>query len=154
MPTLSDKALCVIRFATEADTQALIALGLAFVRESTYAAHVAENPAQIERVIAYLLAQPNATILVAERDGVVIGLIGLAIVPQLWSGVLTAGELAYFVHPDHRGSIGVRLMKAAEAWAGEHGAQAMSMIAPTEQVGQFYARMGYTALETNYTKRI
>lgn len=152
--TLPNKAATVIRQALASDTEALVALGLAFVRDSPYTAHVAENPDQIRRVIAFLLDQPNSTVLVAESGGVVIGLIGLAIVPHIWSGVPTAGELAYYVHPDHRGTIGVRLLKAAEAWAGTRGAKAMSMIAPSPEVGRFYERMHYTPLETNYEKRI
>lgn len=151
--TLPNKAT-VIRHASASDTEALIALGLAFVRDSPYTAHVAENPEQIGKVIAFLLAQPNSTILVAERDGAVIGLIGLAMVPHLWSGVLTVSELAYYVHPDHRGTVGIRLLKAAEAWAGASGAKAMQMIAPSAEVGRFYERLHYRPLETNYEKRI
>lgn len=143
-----------IRPALPSDTDALVALGLAFVRDSPYTEHVAENPDQIRRIIAFLLAQPNSTILVAEQEGAVVGLIGLAIVPHIWSGVPTAGELAFFVHPDHRGMVGVRLLKAAEAWARSRGAHAMSMIAPTPEVGQLYQRLAYRAIETNYEKRI
>lgn len=151
--TLPDKATG-IRHALPSDTEALVALGLAFVRDSPYTEHVAENPDQIRKVIAFLLAQPNSTILVAEQDGAVIGLIGLAIVPHLWSGIPTAGELAFCVHPDHRGTVGIRLLKAAETWAGESGAQAISMIAPSERAERLYTRLGYGFLESNFTKRI
>ncbi len=153
-PLLDKVVGTLVRPATEADTDALVALGLAFVRESSYAAHVAENPAQIAKVIAYLLVTPGCVLLVAERDSTVIGMIGLMITPHLFSGVLTAGELAFYVHPAHRGMTGIRLLRAAEAWASEQGAQSISMIAPTEAVGQLYARLGYTVLETNYMKRI
>lgn len=144
----------LIREATEEDTEALVGLGLASIRESVYAAHVAENPAQIGRVIAYLLEQPTATILVAERDGVVIGMIGLIVVPHLWSGVLTAGELTFYVSPAHRGSTGIRLLRAAEQWARAAGAVAIQMVAPTARAGHLYERLQYTEIETNYQKRI
>ena len=146
--------VATIRPATAADTEALVALGLASIRESVYAAHVAENPAQIGRVVAYLLAQPTATILVAERDDQVIGMIGLMVVPHLWSGVLTAGELTFYVSPDHRGSTGIRLLHAAEQWAREAGAVAIQMVAPTARAGQLYERLHYTAIESSYQKRI
>lgn len=153
MTTQTATAL-TIREATEADVPALVTLGMAFLRESVYAAHVGENPAQAEKVAQYLLAHPDGAVLVAEVDGTVIGMIGLMVVPHLFSGELTAGEVFYYINPDHRGSAGLRLLKAAEQWAKDAGAVAIQMIAPTARVCVLYERLGYTAIETNYTKRI
>ncbi len=144
----------VIREATEADIHALVTLGMAFLRESVYAAHIGENPAQAEKVARYLLEHPDGAVLVADVDGSVVGMIGLMVVPHLFSGELTAGEVFYFVSPEHRGSAGVRLLGGAEAWAKEHGAAQMQMIAPTARVCEFYERMGFTEIERNFQKRI
>jgi GNAT superfamily N-acetyltransferase len=127
---------------------------MAFLRESVYAAHVAEHPAQAEKVVRYLLEHPDGTVLVADVDGTVIGMIGLLVVPHLFSGELTCGEVCWFVDPAHRGSAGLRLLRAAEQWAREAGAVTMQMIAPTARAAALYERLHYTALETNYTKRI
>lgn len=151
--TTAQTSTAIIRRATAADTAALVALGLAFIRESSYAEHFEPDPAQLEKVVAYLLTHAECVMLVAEQDGAVIGMIGLAVIPHLYTGVPTAGELVYYVDPLHRG-IGVRLLHAAETWAKDAGAHAISMIAPTDVVGRFYTRLGYSFTESNYWKRI
>jgi len=59
----------------------------------------------------------------------------------------------WWVTPGQRGD-GVRLLRAAESWAIERGAKTLQMIAPTERVGQFYARMGFTRADISYQKEL
>lgn len=151
--TLPDKALG-IRAATEADVPVLVTMTLAFLRGSEYAAHVAENPDQKHKLMCYLLGHPDGTVLVGEAGGIVVGMIGLMVVPHLFSGELTCGEVFWYVDPAHRGSTGIRLLRAAERWARDRGATVLQMIAPNARVGMLYQRLGYLPLEVSYTKRL
>jgi len=143
----------VIRDATEQDIPRLVAMGERFLTETVYRGRVPVDPATMARTLALLVATENGTVLVSERDGVVVGMIGLLLFENPISGELTAGELFWWVEPEHRG-IGVRLLKRAEQWARRAGARKVHMIAPTPEVGQLYDRLGYGYLEAAYQKAI
>ena len=70
------------------------------------------------------------------------------------SGKKTASEVAWWVDPSARGSIGIALLRRAEAWAKTTGAVRMQMVAPNERVGEFYRRVGYEKAETAWSRRL
>jgi GNAT superfamily N-acetyltransferase len=145
--------LTTIREATAADVPRLVEMGRRFRAESAYALRLADNPAQMATMAEYLIASDNGLVLVVERDGLLVGMIGVLVFPHPLSGALTAGEVVFWVEPEHRG-YGVRLMRRAEQWAIARGATTMQMVSPTPEVGQFYARLGYHALEVAYEKEL
>lgn len=143
----------MIRPATLPDVPRLVALGRRFLAESAYAGRLADNPAQMQAITEQLITQADGTILVATQGGVVVGMIGMLCFPHHLSAERTAGEVFWYVDPDHRGS-GVRLLKAAERWALEQGARKIQLIAPSAPVGHIYARLGYTPIEVAYQKEV
>lgn len=143
----------MIREATLDDVPAIVDMGLQFLRTSDYKEALGENPTQIAATVNWLIADKNGVVLVADYDCGLIGMIGLLIFTHHFSGESIAGELAWWVNPEHRG-FGVRLLKAAERWAAERGAERMQMIAPSGEVGRIYERLGYTLVETAYQRNL
>jgi GNAT superfamily N-acetyltransferase len=143
----------VIRPATMEDVPALVAMGRQFAQTEMYRDVLRENPEQMAIVAGNLIGHESGAILVLERDGMLVGMIGILCTVHFLSGELCAGEVFWWVTPGHRGD-GVRLLKAAESWAMVRGAKTLQMIAPTERVGQFYDRMGFTRIEMSYQKEL
>jgi len=133
------------------DVPALVAMGRQFAQTEMYRDVLRENPDQMTVVATNLIEHESGTVLVLEREGVLVGMIGIVCTLHFLSGEMYAGEVFWWVTPEKRGD-GVRLLKAAESWAIERGAKTLQMIAPTERVGQFYDRMGFARMETSYQK--
>jgi len=143
----------VIRPATRADVPALVVMGQQFAQTEMYRDVLHENPEQMAVVATNLIEHESGTVLVLEREGVLVGMIGIVCTLHFLSGEMYAGEVFWWVTPGQRGD-GVRLLRAAESWAIQHGAKTLQMIAPTERVGQFYDRMGFARMETSYQKEL
>lgn len=144
----------MIRHATRDDIPALVDMGLRFIRESGYDGRIAENPAQIGRFLSDLIGSDVGVVFVSTTEaGAVTGTIVLLRYVQPFSGQVIVSELAWWVNPEHRGH-GLRLLKHAEQWAAESGAELMQMIAPTAAVESLYQRLGYERLEAAYQRRM
>ena len=145
-----------IRAATLADVPRLVALGRQQLAAS-YGDAVADHPAQLTTLVTHLLTTPTGAVFVADRDGVVVGMIWLLLTVHHASGVPTACEVSWYVDPAARGA-GLGLLRRAERWAAEMGAEVIQMVAPaTDQgarVGRLYARRGYAPLETSYQQPV
>ena len=96
---------------------------------ATYGDTVPPDPAGVEAVLTTLVTGAASVVFVAEQGGGVVGMIGLVRYPHPMSGVITAGEVTWWVEPAARG-IGLALLRRAERWAAETGAAAIQMIAP------------------------
>jgi len=110
-------------------------------------------PASSEETAQRLSAlEGRHAVLVAEEDGRAIGWVHVALVTSLVSG-LKADIGGLVVDEGHRsGGVGAELLAAAEAWAGEHGAEVMvvrSRVA-RERAHRFYEREGYDLLKTSH----
>lgn len=128
-------------------------MGERFLTETAYRGRVTVNPAQMAVLVAQLLDGETGAIFVSEREGAVVGMIGLLAFVHPIAGELTVAEVFWWVEPEHRGG-GVRLLKRAEQWARALGAVKLFMIAPTAEVGQLYERLGYESLETCYQRAL
>lgn len=127
-------------------------MGARFLTETVYAGRsVPVNPAAMTRTVTFLIGSELGVVFVSEREGVVVGMLGLLLFENPITGESTASELFWWVEPEYRG-LGVRLLKRGEQWAREMGAQQVHMIAPTPEVGQLYTRLGYDYLESAYHK--
>lgn len=127
-------------------------MGQEFASTSTYREHMQTDPARLEAVARGILANPEAAMWVCVRDGALIGMLAMLMVTHPMSGDRIASEIVWWMNPSARGA-GVRLLRTAERWAKDGGAVAVSMIAPTDRVGQFYAAIGYAPVEVNYYRR-
>jgi GNAT superfamily N-acetyltransferase len=153
MLTATPATHTLIRDATITDVPRLVAMGQRFRAESRYVSRLSENLEQMATLATHLITTEHGLVLVAERQDVVIGMIGLARFAHPISGEMTVGELFFWVEPEHRGH-GLRLLRRAEAWAREQRATAIQLIAPTSEVGALYLRLGYTPLEISYQKEL
>lgn len=141
----------MIRLATAADVPRLVEMGRRFRSETGYAKHLAENPAKMTELAQQLAAAGG--LLVSERSGEIVGMIGFVIFPHFLSGETTAGEVFWWVEPEHRGE-GVKLLREAERYARARGATKIQMIAPTDRVALLYQRLGYEFVEANYQRAL
>lgn len=137
-----------IREATADDLEAVVALGLRFARESEYA-RMPITESSIRTLAAWMFA--HGAILLTHKDGVAVGMVGVSVLPHMLTGRLYGAEVFWWCNPEARGH-GLRLVKAAEAWAREHGAETMQFVAPNERVERLYTRLGYTQIETAFEK--
>lgn len=143
----------IVRDATQADLPALVAMGRRFRAETVYRDRLAEHVDQMTRTAHALIEGAGTVIFVAERDGVLIGMLGGGLFTHPLAGSLYAGELFWWVDPDARGA-GLRLLRSFERWARAHGAVCLQMVAPTPDVEQLYTRLAFTQVETTYQKEL
>ncbi len=142
-----------IRTATPADQPALGRYGAALMRQ-----HHASDPRRFlltERPEAgygrYLVSQlgaPDTLVLVAERDGDVVGYLYADIEPVSWRDLRKPGGFVHdvYVDPDARHlGIGRRLMQAALAWVQEHGMTQVTLWSKSGNAAaqQLFASLGF-----------
>lgn len=92
--------------------------------------------------LAALIADPSATVIVWDDDGVQ-GAIAGALVPQVWHPVTYAVELGWWVEPAARGRAWRPLLRAFETWAEDRGADGVLMSALEDRAAGLIERAGY-----------
>ncbi len=149
------RAAISFRQAVVADVPRLTLMLRQFVTSTKYRKFVGDSPAALETFLLSLFLNDSSAIFVAERESQVIGMLGVLGYVHPMSGEKCAGELFWWLDPEHRGA-GGWLLRRAEAWAKAYGAVSMQMIAPIDQpnVEMMYRRVGYEAVEVAYQKRL
>jgi GNAT superfamily N-acetyltransferase len=143
----------MIREATLADLPRLVEMGVRFIAQTAYAELVQADPERMQSIAEGVLEASNGTVFVSEHDGTITGMIGVLVYPHPFSNEPTGFDLFWWVEPEARGH-GVRLMRAAEAWAKARGATKMQMVAPSPRVEELYARLGYRPIEVAYQRSL
>ncbi len=100
------------------------------------------------RFLGTQIDAPDATVLVAERDGTVVGYVYAGIEPFSWTELRDA---AGFVHDvvvdadDRRSGVAGALMDAAIAWVREQGVQSVMLwtAAPNDGAQRLFERLGF-----------
>lgn len=144
-----------IREATVADMDALIAMAMRFIDTSpVYSKLIRPSPAKLAGVVHACLSM--GAIFVAEVDDTVVGMLAVVALEHLFSDDRYVDEIVWWVEPRYRlGTIGPRLLMRGTAWAKEQGVRFIKMVAPAgTDVGEFYERCGYQAIETAYVRVI
>lgn len=127
-------------------------MGKRFRSESSYRDFIPENSA---KMIETATALVNAgTVLVNEESGELNGMLGYVVFEHPLSAEKTAGELFWWVEPDARGTIGLRLMNAMKREAKAAGALKMQMVAPSPEVAAIYQRLGFKEVETTFQRAL
>lgn len=145
----------MIRRATVEDIDAIVAMGVDFQASTAYARHLRATPETLRALAVSLIASDEAVILVAERDGTLIGMLAAGLYTQPMSAECVGSEICWWVTPAARGGrAALRLLQAAEAWAKSRGAVVFQMMAPNEDVGAFYEALRFERIETHYQRRI
>ena len=149
----------MIRPATENDMHSLIGMGRRFFQASGYGDLAAFDRESFEVTLRHLIGG-GGTCLVAEKDGLVVGMAGALAYPFYFNAQHKTGqELFWWLNPEHRGGLlGARLFAGLEAWAKDQGCSSFTMVAldavRPEQVGGMYKRRGYRASEHTYIKEL
>ena len=141
----------MIREATREDIPRIVEMGCHFRGDSRYEKYLRENPSKMAELADTMIAKNG--LLVSESDGKVVGMLASIIYPHFISGDIFSGEIVWWVEPEYRGD-GVRLVRTMENRARLAGAKYAQMIAPTEQVGHLYKRLGYEYVESTYQKTL
>lgn len=148
----------IIRFATDADLEALIRIGRDFYEFNVYKEHVELDPESLATTIAMLRA--DHVLLVAEEGDKVVGAAGALIAPLYWNHAKKQGvEIFWWLDPEHRGGgNGKRLRRMLEDVARMRGADFWNMIAleasEPEKVGAMYEKDGLKLVEHIYMKAL
>jgi len=143
----------MIRSAIETDVPRIVDMGLTFMR-LYYAGKLTENREQLETTVRGLLTNEKARILVSENGHGVDGMISFVVSPHPFSGEVSALELVWWVEPEARGTIGLKLLREAAQVASQMGATKIVMISPTAAVDQLYKRLGYEEVEKVFQRRL
>lgn len=143
----------MIRAATEGDVPRIMEMGLTFQR-LYYADKMPENREQLESTVRGLLTNEKARILVSENGHGVDGMISFVVTPHPFSGELDALELVWWVEPEARGTLGLRLLREAGQAAAQMGAKKLVMISPTPTIDQLYKKLGYTEVEKVFQRSL
>lgn len=143
----------MIRHATTDDIAAVMTMARQFVADTRYHSHIAIDPERLMALMGSLIADADKALIVSEADdGHLNGMIAVMVFEHPFSGVKTGTELCWWVNPGARGSLGIRLLRAARDWAAKHGVINMQMVAPTPEVERIYQRLGFERVETLYQK--
>ena len=122
--------------------------------ESTY------DAARVYDVLEGAIREPGKVVLVSDPGGgQAVGALIAYVMPEWWSGVLEAYELATFVLPGARGGThAARLIRAYVDWAREQGAEraflAVSSGRREESVGRLYQRLGFAPVGMGYGRAL
>ncbi len=145
----------VIRQAEAADIPRLVAMFAEFVASSQYAKYVGNDPKHSAAMMERLIGQDDSAVFVVDSEDGVIGMLGVMVFTQPFSGERIASELFWWLDPAHRGH-GVWLLRRAENWARQHGAKHMNMMAPSDKprVAEIYEAIGYDFVERVYSRNL
>lgn len=148
----------MVRRATVADIAVLLELGAAFFAETVLGEFMTYDRDSTARTFEAMLQSPNSVILLAVRQGEVVGGAGAMCAPHYFNNnMLTCQELFWYVAPAHRGSAdSARLIVELEHFAASRGAQLMALAAMSTSpasVAKFYQSRGYRETETYYLGR-
>ena len=145
----------IVRPATEADIPAIIGMSAAFYAGTSYAAISDMDDTAVITIAG--MAIETGTMLVAEVDGALVGMVCLLVLPFLFNAKKTsAEEVAWWVDPDARSSgAGAALLAAIEPACLAAGADMIRMATlatSPSHAGILYERAGYVHSDTTYTK--
>lgn len=146
-----------VRPATEDDIERIVEMAHRFYDETLYARTIPSDAATSEILTRMLIN--TGVMLVAEHEGRVVGMVGLAVVPFMFNrDYLTAHEVIWWVEPEARSSgAGMALMRAIEPACKARGAMTITMMhmhTSPPQAREVYLRLGYTPSEHSYNKEI
>lgn len=153
----------MIRAAEPRDIPRIVELGRAFFEESGWAdrlAGVADSgfcPETFAETAAVL--GKNFVLLVYEKDGAVVGMIGVPFAPAIFNKkLLIAGEIFWYCERSHRKGAGAELLRQLESALRARKVKILGMVAEHglrhEALAQVYKRAGFAIAEHTFYKAL
>ena len=145
----------MIRRAGVTDAPSILAMGARFFASTHYTSFASYDE---DSALALIEAMTESgVLLVAEHEGVLVGCVGLMVVPFLFDqSKKVAAEVLWYVTPEAQGAgLGKALLAAVEPACRDSGAVAIQMIhleSSPPQAGALYERAGYALKEHSYMK--
>ena len=139
----------LVRAPTSADAAAIAEL----LDQLGYPASAADVTARLERLDAF----SYATVLVAEHDRRIVGLVTGHVFPSIHATPIVGWLTTLVVHSDAHGlGIGRTLAAAVEGWARQQGAVRISVTSGKQRAAAhaFYERIGYERTGVRLTKAL
>lgn len=143
---------CVIH-ATESHRAAVVRMAQRFLSpDGPYGTRFAVDAAKVSALAAQMMG-PEHLALLAMQDDQPVGMFGMFLFDHPITGERIASELCWWMEPEARGGkAAIQMLRTAEAWARDHGAEVIEMIAPDERVAAFYGKVGYERADIHYRK--
>lgn len=146
----------MIREIEDKDIAVLVEYGKYFWDDTPFVTTGMEyDPDTVAELIAEI--HLNHYLRVYEKDDKIIGFIGILITPFHFNKNYTiASEMFFFVHPEHRGSVGTLLLDQAQQDLKDLGVSIMSVgdMFSSIDLGDYYTRLGFKHTENTYVKVI
>lgn len=154
-----------VRNASESDISVLIAMGRALHAESPRYARLRFNADKVESLIRSMVTSTIVTsapggVFIAEKSGIVIGMLGAFIHSPFFSDDKIASDYTFYVVPEHRrrGRAAVALIREFERWAYAAGAvdivPGTSTMIDADSTASFYGKLGYERYGYTFIKRL
>lgn len=137
----------MIRVATAADLDHIVALGAEFHRVDRWSGLIAFDPADFRAACELLIARG----VILLSDG---GLIGLTVSPSIYNHALSVCSELFFWAPDGRGDA---LRRAAEQWASDRASVLVMGChepGPVERISNWYRRKGYSPIGRQFARAV
>lgn len=149
----------MIRDAVHSDIPAIVEMGSLFFSEAEWSDVTEWDDDSVSATLANLIEGDGGILLVAERDGEVIGMTGGLVHPAYFNAHhLTGQELFWWVRPEFRKGVGAEMFSRLEQEAKDRGAKSWSMIAldrvRPKAMDRIYKVSGYRCAEHSYIKRL
>lgn len=151
--------MTAIRPATLDDIPAIAEMGERFHTEAGWGDIADYNIDDCAKSLAQMIETELGIVLVAEKEGRIVGIAGGLIFPLYFNHAHKSGqELFLYVEPGLRDGVGGKLLSALECEARRVGGKSWAMIAldkvNPEATGRLYRRHGYRAAEHSWIRRL
>lgn len=153
----------MIRDAVPADIPDIVRLGRAFFEESGWQERLAGIPdsdfcPETFAETATALGK-NFVLLVYEKNGAVVGMIGVPYAPAIFNKkLLIAGEIFWYVDASYRKGAGAELLRQLESALRARNVKLLGMVSEHglrhEALAQVYKRAGFTLAEYTFYKAL
>jgi RimJ/RimL family protein N-acetyltransferase len=138
--------ISTVRSAKSSDIPRIVQMGCRFRAESSYSKYLAENSAKMAELAEMLISKDG--LLILEREEIT-GMLGFVVHEHFISGERVAGEVFWWVEPEHRGD-GLKLVDEMKRRARLLGCAYIHMIAPSERVARLYRHLGFEWVESTH----
>ena len=141
----------MIRAAIASDKPALLGMARRFHALAPALAAHPFSAVVAARTIHAHVGRPDALALVLDLSGIK-GALVAHLQPMPFSEALAAREVAFWIDPEARGRWAVAMVREYERWAAEKGAALTGLACLDDRAGAFFARLGFSEVETMMAK--